>query len=119
MYNIISQFIIAGLFAMIVHEFGHSIVCWYYTGTFLTFHYNVGYLFNVIPIPRFIWYMPKIENYKQRHIAAAGFVVETSIAFLTIFSHDIFWIIYAIVVTAHWFAYPYYCGESNDFKWLQ
>jgi len=117
MFNIIFQFIIAGLFAMGVHEFGHSIVCWYYTGNFLKFRYDTGNLFN-IPIPRFIWNMPKIENYKQRHIAAAGFVLEISIACITIFLHNIFWIIYAIVVTAHWFAYPYYCGESNDFKWL-
>ena len=82
---------------------------------------NIAYCHQVLNVLEndFVQGFTKIENYKQRHIAAAGFVVETSIAFLTIFSHDIFWIIYAIVVTAHWFAYPYYCGESNDFKWLQ
>ena len=111
------ELIMAVILAMFIHEFGHTIVCKFYTGNFLDFYYTEGDLWG-IKIPRFIWSMPKIEYYKQRNIAAAGFIFEFIPMICTVFSMKSFWIIYAVVVTLHYVAYPYYAGENNDFKWI-
>lgn len=119
MIDLIISIIFCGIMACIFHEGGHYIVCKILTGTSLEFEFKWGYLFNKIPVPRFIWYMPKTEYNKQRAIAAAGFITEAIICIHLLFSNNMISYIYPAIVTIHYFAYPYYAGDASDLKWLK
>ena len=120
LFNFFMNLIYAIIAAVLVHDLAHTIVCKYYTGRFLTFYFKFGYLFDTIPIPRFVWYMPKVEYYKQENIALVGFDVEMLLLLVSFFipTQTMFLELYRIVVIIHRLAYPYYCGEFNELKYL-
>ena len=119
MLNVIINIIISGVMACVFHETGHYLVCKMLTGIPLEFKFQWGYLFDKIPVPRFVWYMPKTEYRKQRAIAAAGFITEAIICIPLLFAHNMISWIYPAIVTIHYFAYPYYAGDASDLNWLK
>lgn len=102
--------------ACLIHEAGHFIVALIF-GETLRFHFAWGKLFGKIPVPRFIWEMPKSFTSGQKMITGlAGFGAEflTAIPLCIIYGC---WQ-YAAVVLLHLATYNYYADEANDFKWL-
>lgn len=110
-------FIVIAIFlACIVHEAGHYFTALFY-GRRIKFSFSFSMLFNTIPIPRFIWYMPDdLTDSQKRMVAMNGFLVEfLSVIVLTlIFSFTE----YLFVFVLHIFLYKYYAGENSDFRWL-
>lgn len=88
-------------------------------GQTINFEFSYGMLFGVVPIPRGIWYMPAIEPWKQKTIAIMGFGTEFLMIPIIYCAYQNLGIFYTMVAFAHLFAYPFYCGEANDFKWFQ
>lgn len=99
--NILLSVVLAGL----IHELGHYLVAPTF-GHHLVFR-RQGF--------RFIWDMPNDTPKHQRLIALSGFGVEILTAPLLYLAG--LWL-YPWVVAVHLMAYPFYAGESNNFKWL-
>ena len=99
--NILLSLIFAGL----IHELGHYLVA-------LTFGHHLVFRRQGL---RYIWDMPNDTEAHQRLIALSGFGAEILFAPLLYLAGLS---LYPIVVSAHLLAYPFYAGESNDFKWL-
>ena len=121
MLSTLIKLVLAIILAIFVHKMGHSLMCKFYTGKFLKFYIKY-YKFIGMPIPYFIWYMPKLVHYKQMNIALAGFTSEIILALITIFSKNSFWTVYGFVVFIRYFLYPYYCGRCgkyNDYYWIR
>ena len=93
--------ILAGL----IHELGHYLVA-------LTFGHHLVFRRQGF---RFIWDMPEDTPKHQRLIALSGFGTEILFAPLLYLAGLT---LYPWVVAVHLMAYPFYAGESNDFKWL-
>ena len=101
--------------AMFLHEGGHYVAALVF-GKRIKFRFEWGKLFGVIPVPRGVWDMPYMASWKQRITALAGFGTElacagAAMAFLR-------WPYLLLVASVHLIAYPFYAGESSDFKWL-
>lgn len=103
--------ILSLLLCFFVHEGGHYLAALYF-GKRLKFRFAWGKYY----VPRYIWNMPAMEYWKQQIVAAAGFVTEGLAAvILTAFGHWPILVCFAV----HFLAYPVYCGNANDFKWLR
>ncbi|GHV45305.1 hypothetical protein FACS1894204_04080 [Synergistales bacterium] len=103
--------------AFVIHESGHYLAAFAF-GRRLEFRFALGWIGGKIPIPRYVWYMPDVEAWKQKTIAIAGFGAEMLAALLFWIVGGAFWRYYAVVTLLHFIAYPYYAGEENDFKWI-
>jgi hypothetical protein len=100
------------------HEGSHLVVARLlgYEGS-MNFRFKLGWLFNVIPVPRIVWDMP--AGTLRGHavlIGVSGFVGEFFIAW-TIFA-TLHWFIPLTVFIIHIFLYKLYCGEYNDWQWI-
>ncbi|GHV45848.1 hypothetical protein FACS1894204_06140 [Synergistales bacterium] len=96
--------------AFVIHESGHYLAAFAF-GRRLEFRFALGWIGGKIPVPRYVWYMPDVEAWKQKAIAISGFGAEMLAALM-------FGKYYAVVALAHLIAYRFYAGEENDFKWL-
>lgn len=100
--------------AFLVHEAGHFLagLCF---GRVITFRFAWGSLFR-IKVPRLIWDMPAgLTKRQMAIIALAGFTLEiivTPFIYIVLNLH-----LYPIIVLVHFVAYPFYSGESSDFRW--
>jgi len=92
----------------LIHELGHWLAARLF-GSRLYFRFSWG-SFRGIPIPRWTWYWPQGVTEKQLTvICQAGFLVELAlIPFMP-------WT-YQAAALAHFAAYPFYAGETSDFK---
>ena len=72
MPDILLNVILAGIFACLAHEGGHWLTALAF-GRRLNFRFVWGRLFSVVPVPRWVWYMPDMAEWKQRVVAVAGF----------------------------------------------
>jgi len=106
--------ILAGL----VHEAGHWITA-VLLGTSIKFEMFSSKL-GPITIPRLVWDMPDIKEWKQRFIAQSGFVVEfILIPFVYVFIPNIaIW--YTLATIFHFMTYPWYSADKayTDFQWF-
>lgn len=103
--------LISLILCFLTHEGGHYLaaICF---GERLKFRFAWGRFY----VPRYIWNMPQMERWKQRVVAAAGFATEGLVA--VILAAFGYWPI-LVCFTVHFLAYPVYCGNANDFKWLR
>jgi hypothetical protein len=102
---LIVEILLSVAIAGLIHELGHYLVA-------LTFGHHLVFRRQGI---RWIWDMPEDTEAHQRLIALSGFGTEILFAPLLYFAG--LWL-YPWVVAVHLMAYPFYAGESNDFKWL-
>ncbi|GHS88614.1 hypothetical protein AGMMS49957_10430 [Synergistales bacterium] len=109
--------ILALICAFLIHESGHYLAAFAF-GERLRFRFAWGWIGDKIPIPRYVWYMPDVEPWKQRVIAISGFGAEMLAAPLLWIVVSAFWRYYAAVALLHFIAYPYYAREDSDFKWI-
>ena len=107
------NFVMAISAACLTHEGGHYLAALCF-GKRIRFRFKWGWLFGVIPVPRGVWTMPWMEQWKQRIIALAGFGVELTCAVLLIVVWPWLW----FVAGCHLLVYPFYAGDASDFKWL-
>lgn len=114
MSNTILNLAIAGIAACLVHEGGHYLAALCF-GQRLVFRFEWGRLFGIVHVPRGIWDMPYMEEWKQRIVAVAGFGTEFAVAGVCV---ALGWLWLLLVASCHIIAYPFYAGESSDFKWL-
>lgn len=114
--DVLLSLLFSGVVACLVHEGGHYGAAKIF-GHKLSFHFEWGKLFNVIPIPRGIWYMPDMESWKQKVVAGAGFGTELVIALIFALFLHFPWLLGVWVV--HFVAYFFYAGEASDFKWFK
>ena len=108
------NFAIAGIAACFVHEGGHYLAALAF-GRQLKFRFEWGRLFGVVPIPRWTWTMPYMDDWKQTFVALAGFSVEFACAGAAV---ALGWLWLLLVASCHIIAYPAYAGEASDFNWL-
>lgn len=118
--QLVFEYFIALLLAFIVHEGSHyiaSVIC----GEAIKFEFQLGMLFNFIPIPRYIWYMPIKFNKLQRSIVAiAGFLMELLLASILFFVYrNLFTTAYLVVSILHICLYNFYAGKNSDFNFLK
>ena len=114
MSDILLNVILAGIFACLAHEGGHWLTALAF-GRRLKFRFEWGRLFGVPIIPRGVWFMPDMAEWKQRVVAVAGFGTEFLVAGVAV---ALGWLWLLLVASCHIVAYPAYAGESSDFKWL-
>lgn len=114
MPDILLNVVLAGILACIIHEGGHYVAALCF-GEKLMFRFEWERLFGVVPVPRWVWTMPDIAEWKQRVVAVAGFGTEFLAAGVCV-ALDWLWLL--LVASCHIVAYPAYAGESSDFKWL-
>lgn len=89
----------------IVHEFGHYLAARLF-GASLTFTFEWGRFY----VPRWVWYWPQGVTERQlTAICQAGFVAELAILPFVPWQ-------YAVGALIHFAAYPWYAGETSDFK---
>lgn len=91
----------------IIHELAHyvaALLC----GSRIHFEFSLGRL-GPVPVPRWTWRWPDVTPKRLRAICQAGFVFELALVPLLPWP-------YAAVALAHFAAYPWYAGESSDFK---
>jgi membrane-associated protease RseP (regulator of RpoE activity) len=83
----------------LVHELGHWLAARLF-GASLRF-YREGF--------RFLWKFPDVPKWQLRIICLAGFGLELGIApFMPL--------PYQVAAVIHFIAYPFYAGESSDWK---
>lgn len=114
MQSYLINLIAAGIAACIIHEGGHYVAALCF-GEKLMFRFEWGRLFGVVPVPRWVWTMPSMTEWKQRVVAVAGFGTEFLVAGVAV---ALGWLWLLLVASCHIIAYPAYAGESSDFKWL-
>lgn len=97
-----------GLLPPLVHEAAHFIaglLC----GSRIRFEFSWGQL-GPVPVPRWTWQWPEgASEGKIRFICQAGFVAELALVLVAPWP-------YQVVALLHFIAYPWYAGESSDFK---
>ena len=91
----------------LVHELGHYVAALAF-GSRLRFTFEWGKL-GPIPVPRWTWRWPDVTKSQLRIICLAGFGLEFAI--LPFMPCQ-----YAAGVLIHFAAYPWYAGETSDFK---
>ena len=114
MPDIILDILAAGFLAVFTHEGGHYLAALCF-GEKLKFRFEWGRLFGVVPVPRGVWDMPVMASWKQRVTALAGFGTEFVCAAV---ATSCGWPWLLLVAACHIIAYPFYAGDSSDFKWL-
>jgi len=98
--------VIFGILPFIVHEAAHFLMS-LLLGEPLKMKLVITNL-GPVPIPRFVWFFPKVSQTKLRLICQAGFVVELALI-------PFFPFIYQSVALLHFALYPWYAGEHSDF----
>ena len=88
-----------GLAPPLVHELGHYVAA-LLVGSRISFCRD-GW--------RLLWRWPDVDPWKLRIICQSGFLVELGLIPFAPWP-------YAIVALAHFAAYPWYSGESSDFR---
>lgn len=98
-----------------IHEGGHYLAALYF-GKKLKFRFMWGRFY----VPRYVWTMPWMDYWKQRIVALAGFGMEFAFAALLLLIQQLrpFGACYTLVALLHLVAYPWYAGDTSDFKWL-
>lgn len=92
------MFILYALLAPVVHEAAH------YAAAFL---FGKRIIFRRVGV-RLVWTCPQMAWWKMTLVRRAGFMVELGlIPFLP-------WA-YQMAALLHFWLYPFYCGEYNDF----
>lgn len=114
MQIILLNIVLAGMAACLTHEGGHYVTALAF-GRKLKFRFEWGRLFGIPLIPRGIWYMPDMANWKQKTVAAAGFGTEFACAGAAMAAG---WPYLLMVAALHILAYSFYAGEASDFKWF-
>lgn len=114
MRDILLNVILVGILACLTHEGGHYLAALAF-GERLKFHFEWGRLFGIVPVPRWVWTMPSMAEWKQRVVAVAGFGTEFAVAGVCV---ALGWLWLLLVASVHIIAYPFYAGDSSDFKWL-
>ena len=99
------------ILCFLTHEGGHFLAALCF-GHHISFRFAWGRFY----VPRYIWYMPKMERWKQRVVAAAGFAVELIVA-LALAAGGFQLMLPCAAV--HLCAYSFYAGEASDFKWFK
>ena len=96
--------IVSLILAPLIHEMGH-----YLTALFLG--HTLEFRRQGI---RWIWDMPNDTKAHQKLIALAGFGAEI------FFAPVIYFLLpyYPVVAVLHLIAYPFYSGDSNDFRFI-
>ena len=88
----------------LVHELGHWLAARLF-GASLRFRFEWG----KYPVPRWTWAFPDVPKWQLRIICLAGFGLEFAlIPFMP-------WQ-YQVAAVIHFAAYPWYAGETSDFK---
>ena len=91
----------------LIHELGSWLAARLF-GSRLSFTFEWGKL-GPIPVPRWTWRWPDVTKRQLRIICLAGFGMELGIApFMPL--------PYQVAAILHFWAYPFYAGESNDWK---
>lgn len=88
----------------LVHELGHYLAARLF-GASLHFTFEWGKYY----VPRWTWKWPDVTPLQLKVICLAGFVAELAILPLLPWQ-------YAVGVLLHFAAYPWYAGETSDFK---
>ena len=114
MPDIIFNIALAGIAACLTHEGGHYLAALAF-GERLKFRFEWGKLFGIVPVPRWVWTMPDMAEWKQRVVAVAGFGTEFLCAGA---AGALGWLWLLLVASVHIIAYSFYAGESSDFKWF-
>lgn len=110
---ILLKIILSILIAGVVHELGHFISAKIFGHT-IKFKFAFG-KFNV---PRFVWFMPEIERWKQRIIAMAGFGLEILFSAIVLFTYPGFGTYLVFVSLLHFVTYKFYAGDVSDFNYF-
>ena len=101
---ILLEIILCGILAMVIHEGGHSLVCFLLTGKFLKFHFRMGTVFYKIKVPRFLWNLPSgLNKVKLRILCMAGFTFEMLAILVFYFFFNKLLPIYTSLVILHFF----------------
>ena len=88
----------------LVHELGHYVAARLF-GSRLSFTFEWGKYY----VPRWTWRWPDVTPLQLKVICLAGFGMELGIApFMPL--------PYQVAAILHFWAYPFYAGESNDWK---
>ena len=88
----------------IVHELGHWLAARLF-GSRLRFTFEWGKYY----VPRWTWRWPDVTPLQLKVICLAGFGVELALIPLMPLP-------YQVAAILHFWAYPFYAGESNDWK---
>ena len=102
--------VISLILCFLTHEGGHFLAALCF-GHRIRFRFAWGQFY----VPRYIWYMPRMERWKQRIVAAAGFGTELTISLIL---GDMGFHPMLLCACAHLLAYPFYSGTASDFKWF-
>jgi len=88
----------------LVHELGHYLAARLF-GSRLSFTFEWGKYY----VPRWTWVFPDVQKWQLRIICLAGFGLEFAILpFMPL--------PYQVGAAIHFVAYPFYAGETSDFK---
>lgn len=115
--GLVTASFLAVILAVVVHESGHWL-CARAFGEKINFRFGWG-LIGDIPVPRGLWTMPDIEPWKQRMIAAAGFVAEIAVGLVLLYEQiQPLASVYISFAVIHAILYKFYSGEASDYKWI-
>nr|WP_321499944.1 hypothetical protein [uncultured Dethiosulfovibrio sp.] len=92
---------------LFVHEGAHYLAA-FLLGYRISFTFSWGRL-GPVKVPRWTWRWPEAPRRHIKIICQAGFVAEIGLAFFMPWP-------YQAVAIIHFAAYPWYAGESTDFK---
>ena len=99
--------ILYGVAPLVVHELAHWIAA-LLVGSRIRFKFDWGKL-GPIKIPRWTWTWPEATKTQIRFICQAGFLAE--IALIPFMPWE-----YQAVALIHYALYPWYAGDSTDYK---
>ena len=88
----------------LIHELGHWLAARLF-GSRLCFAFEWGKYY----VPRWTWRWPDVTKSQLRIICLAGFGMELGIAPFMPWP-------YRVAAVAHFIAYPFYAGETSDWK---
>ena len=91
----------------IVHELGHYVAALAF-GSRLHFEFSWGKL-GPVKIPRWTWAWPDVTPLQLKVICLAGFGMEFALI-------PMMPLPYQVAAILHFIAYPFYAGETSDFK---
>lgn len=100
-------FLMYAALPVLIHEGGHFLAALAF-GKRLQFRFSWGRL-GPVPVPRWTWMWPVVSREKLRVICHTGFAFEIALVPLLPWP-------YQLVAVAHYIAYPWYAGESSDWR---